>query len=121
MLGQLRQHRAIGGRCGERDRRAEFCDGGEQIVRCGLVGRMVAAPTAAETAPGRRAEGEGERRRADEAVGGFGTQHVAAILSQVARMCGGSAWCPWARPVVPEVKPIRQTSSLAVSQAVKLS
>ena len=64
-------------------------------------------------------EGEGERRRADEAIVGSALQHVRGKQSQIASTSRWKCIVPFGSPVVPEVKAIRQTSSAAVSQAVK--
>ena len=80
MLRREAGHRAIGRRRGEADGRAVACDGGREILRRGLLqqdgGR--ADPEGEQHQPA-QAEGEGQRRRADEDIGGVRPQHLHSV------------------------------------------
>ena len=78
--GELCQHRAIGRGCGESDRGAELGDGGEQVVRgCFFDEDRRRADAQRKQDEPAQPEGEGERRRADEAILRIGAQHVAPV------------------------------------------
>ena len=80
MLGELCQHRAVGGRRGEADGGAELRDGGEQIVRPRAFQQdRGGADMQREQHKAAEPEGESERRRAHEPVRGLRAQHVAAV------------------------------------------
>ena len=80
MLAELAQHRPIGGRRREADGGAELADGGEQIVgRCPFEQDGRGADAQRKQHQAAEPEREGERRRADEAVGRLRAQHVAAV------------------------------------------
>ena len=80
MLAELGQHRAIGGRRGEADRRAELRDGGEQVVRPRAFQQdRGGADVQRKQDQAAEPEGEGERRRAHEPVARIRAQHVAAV------------------------------------------
>ncbi len=120
----LRQHRAIGGRRREaRSVALYLAIARQQLVRrrgCKLDRR--GADAEREQHVPAEAEREGERRRADEAVVAVRLQHV--LRRRCRTLASMSRWkcmVPFGSPVVPDVKAIRQTSSLAVSQAVKFS